>query len=109
MYPARYRVEITPHANHLHSLIKRTFPGGSLAEECQRKRAKNECCIFEVKTIMGIELDWPVTLGSVTLVRVKSVGVTAVWIGDRYMRQMKLFMRMTENSFIDWYTLHCQK
>jgi hypothetical protein len=42
--------------------------------------------IFEVKTSLGalikhfegIELDWPVTLGSVTLVRVKSARVTAI-------------------------------
>ena len=47
--------------------------------------------IFEVKTslgalcknIVGIELDCRVTLGLVTLVRVKSARVTAIWIGDR--------------------------
>ena len=33
------------------------------------------------KNGMGIELDW-----RVTLVRVKSARVTAIWIGDRYMR-----------------------
>ena len=38
------------------------------------------------KNGMGIELDWRVTLESVTLVRVKSARVTAIWIGDRYMR-----------------------
>ena len=38
------------------------------------------------KNFVGIELDWSVTLGSVTLVRVKSARVTAIWIGDRYMR-----------------------
>ena len=38
------------------------------------------------KTFVGIELDWGVTLGSVTLVRVKSTRATAIWIGDRYMR-----------------------
>ena len=67
---------------------------------------------FEVKTfldVVGIELDWPVTLGSVTLVRVKSARVTAIWIGDRHMRWMKLFISMTENNFIDWYTLHYQE
>ena len=45
--------------------------------------------IFEVKTslgalsknFLGIELDW-----HVTLVRVKSARVTAIWIGNRYMR-----------------------
>ena len=50
--------------------------------------------IFKVKTslgalsknFVGIELDWGVTLGSVTLVRVKSALITAIWIGDRYMR-----------------------
>ena len=50
--------------------------------------------IFEVKTSLGtlskkfvvIELDSPVTLGSVTLVRVYSARVTAIWIGDLYMR-----------------------
>ena len=50
--------------------------------------------VFEVKTslgtmsknIVGIELNWPVTLGSVMLVRIKSARVTAIWIGDRYMR-----------------------
>ena len=54
------------------------------------------------KTFMGIELDWRVALGSVTLVRAKSAWVTAIWIGDRYMRYMKLFMSMTENNIIDW-------
>ena len=47
------------------------------------------CIIFEVKTslgalnktFVGIELDWPVTL-----VRVKSARVTAIRIGERYMR-----------------------
>ena len=33
------------------------------------------------KKIAGIELHW-----GVTLVRVKSARVTAIWIGDRYMR-----------------------
>ena len=33
---------------------------------------------------VGIELDSCVALGSVTLARVKSGGVTAIWIGDRY-------------------------
>ena len=50
--------------------------------------------IFEVKTsldalskhFVGIELEGRVTLGSVTLVRVKSARVTAILIGDRYMR-----------------------
>ena len=72
--------------------------------------------IIEVKTslgalskhFVGIELDWRVTLGSVTHFRVKSLRVTAIWIRDRYMREMKLFMSMTENNFIDWYTLHYQ-
>jgi hypothetical protein len=72
--------------------------------------------IFEVKTclcalskiVVGIELDWHVTLGTVILVRVKSARVTAIWIGDRYMRWMKLFVSITENNFIDWYTLHYQ-
>ena len=49
------------------------------------------------KTFVGIELDPPVTLGSVTLVRIKSARITAIWIGDRYMRQMKLFLSMTKN------------
>ena len=48
---------------------------------------------FEVKTslgapskhFVGIELDWRITLGTVTLVRVKSARVTAMWIGNRYM------------------------
>ena len=38
------------------------------------------------KNVVGIELDGRVMLGSVTLVRVKSTRVTAIWIGDRYMR-----------------------
>ena len=38
------------------------------------------------KTFVGIELDWPVMLGSVTLVRVKSARVTAIWISYCYMR-----------------------
>ena len=38
------------------------------------------------KDFVGIELDWPVTLGSVTLIRVRSARFTAIWIGDRYMR-----------------------
>ena len=42
-----------------------------------------------------IELDARVMLGSATLVRVKSARVTAVWIGDRYMR---LFMSMTKKD-----------
>ena len=50
--------------------------------------------LFEVKTSLGmlskyfvsIELNWITTLGSVTLVRVKSARVTAIWIGDRYMK-----------------------
>ena len=50
--------------------------------------------LIEVKTsldalskhFVGIELDSRVTLGSVTLVRLKSARVTAIWIGDRYMR-----------------------
>ena len=50
--------------------------------------------IIDVKTSLGalskhfvdIELDWPVTFEYVTLVRVKSARVTAIWIGDRYMR-----------------------
>ena len=50
--------------------------------------------LFEVKTslgalsknFVGFELDWRVTLGSVTLVRVKSARVTTIWISDRYMR-----------------------
>ena len=33
------------------------------------------------KNVVGIELDW-----RVTLVRVKSARVTAIWIADRYMR-----------------------
>ena len=53
------------------------------------------------KYVVGIELDCRVTLGTVTLVRVKSSRVIAIWIGDRYMKQMKLFMSMTENNFID--------
>ena len=58
---------------------------------------------------MGIELECRLTLGTVTLVQVKSARATAIWIGDRYMRDMKLFMSMTENNFIDWYTLHYQE
>ena len=50
--------------------------------------------MFEVKTslgalsknVVGIELDWRLTLGSVMFVQVKSVRVTAIWMGDRYMR-----------------------
>ena len=38
------------------------------------------------KHFVGIELDWPLTLDYVTQIRVKSAGVTAIWIGDRYMR-----------------------
>jgi hypothetical protein len=38
------------------------------------------------KYFVGIELDWDVTLGFVTLVRVKSVRVTAICVGYRYMR-----------------------
>ena len=53
------------------------------------------------KNVVGIELDSHVKLGSVTLFRVMSAVVTAIWIGDRYIR---LFMSMTENNFIDWYT-----
>ena len=64
--------------------------------------------IFEVKTsldalskyFVGIELDLRLRLGSVTLVRVKSARVTAICIGDRYMRLMKLFMSVTKNNFI---------
>ena len=49
--------------------------------------------IFEVKTSLGAlskkfvgnELV-TLTLGSLTLVRVKSARVTAIWIADRYMR-----------------------
>ena len=33
---------------------------------------------------MGVELDCPVTLGSVTLVRVKSARVTDIWIDDQH-------------------------
>ena len=43
------------------------------------------------KNFAGIKLD-----RHVTLVRVKSARVPAIWIGDRYMRQMKLFMGMTK-------------
>ena len=71
----------------------------------------------EVKTILGalsqnlvgIEIDRPVTLESVTLVRVKSTRVTAIWIGNLYMRKMKLLMSMTENILSNWYTLHYQE
>ena len=53
-----------------------------------------ETVIFEAKTsigalsknFVGIGLDWRVTLGSVMLIRIKSARVTAIWIGDRYMR-----------------------
>ena len=38
------------------------------------------------KNFVGIQLEWRVTLGNVTLVRLKSLRVTAIWIGDRYMR-----------------------
>ena len=38
------------------------------------------------KHFVGIELDCPVTFGSVMIIRVKSSGVTAMCIGDRYMR-----------------------
>ena len=38
------------------------------------------------KTFVGIELHWSITLGSVTLIQVKSAWVTAIWIGDCYMR-----------------------
>ena len=73
--------------------------------------------IFEKKTSLGVpckncvgtELDWHVTLGSVTLVRVKSARVTAIWIGDLYLRQMKSFMSMTENILNNWYTLQYQE
>ena len=47
---------------------------------------------FEVKTSLGtlsehfVCIDRRVTLGSVTIVRVKSARVTAIWIGDSYMR-----------------------
>ena len=61
---------------------------------------------FKVKTslgalskhFVGIELDSRVTLGSVTLVRVKSGRVTAIWVGDRYLRWMKLFMSMKKKQ-----------
>ena len=49
------------------------------------------------KNFVGIELDLRITLGSVTLFRVKSNRVTAIWIGDRYMRQKKLFTSITKN------------
>ena len=73
--------------------------------------------IFEVKTslgalskhFVGIELDWPVTLGSVTLVGINSARVTAMWTGGRYMRYMKLFMSMTENILNNLYKLHYQE
>ena len=42
---------------------------------------------------------------AVTLIRVKSARVTAVWIGDHYMRWMKLFMSMAENILNNWYSL----
>ena len=58
---------------------------------------------------MGFELDGRLTLGTVTHVRVKLARVTAIWIGDRYMRWMQLFTSMTENNSIDWYTLHYQE
>ena len=51
------------------------------------------------KNVVGIKLDSRTTLGSVKLVRVKSAQATAIWIGDRYMRQMKLFMNMTKTQF----------
>ena len=50
------------------------------------------------KKSVGIELDWSVTLGTGTLVRVKSARVTTIWIGDRYIRWMKLFMSMTKKE-----------
>ena len=37
------------------------------------------------KNFVGIELDWHITLGTSTLVRVKSARVIAIWIGDPYM------------------------
>ena len=36
------------------------------------------------KNVVGIKLDSRVTLGSVTVVRVKSARITAIWIGDYY-------------------------
>ena len=50
------------------------------------------------KNFVGIKLHWPLTLGPVILVRVKSARVTAIWIGD--MRCMKLSICMTENNFL---------
>jgi hypothetical protein len=38
------------------------------------------------KHVVGNKLDSHVTLGSAMLVRVKSARVTAIWIGNRYMR-----------------------
>ena len=64
------------------------------------------------KKFVGIELEWRVTLGSVTLVRVKSAGVTANWIGDRYMRyqhSMEFFISMTKNNLNNCYMLHYQE
>ena len=43
--------------------------------------------------VVGIELD-----RGVTLVRVKSARVTAIWIGEPYMRWMKLFMSMAKKQ-----------
>ena len=47
------------------------------------------------KHFVGIQLDWLVTFGSVTLVRVKSVRVTA--------------MSMTKNILNHWYMLDYQE
>ena len=61
---------------------------------CIWEKTSTRNLLFEVKISLGslsktfvrIELDWRVTLGTITLVPVKSARVTAIWIGGRYMR-----------------------
>ena len=86
--------EPTAHAHFIMNSNKIFSTMRDISHPGQNDVTTKKNTIFEAKTSLGalskhfmrIELDLPVTLGSVTLVRVKSARVTAIWIGDRCMK-----------------------
>ena len=80
-------------AYFLHCFISNFVYNGCIWD-CSSFDVKLFILVFVVKTslgalsknFVGVELDWRITLGTVTLVRVKSARITAIRIGDRYIK-----------------------